>query len=156
MNTDIAKNDRWGANGSGIRVNTWGLLGGPSSFIVSDFADQYSPESGTGNPTNTDDAYIARLRRDLRDRSLRLGFGFNRRVEDQVNEFPEEASTYAFDSRYQWQGIDWSLEYAFAALADQLRPLRPSPTTGRGDLRTKHRGRARSGRCGWATRARVS
>jgi hypothetical protein len=114
VNTGIAKNDRWGANGSGIRVNTWGLLGGQSSFIVSDFADQYSPESGTGNPTNTDDAYIARLRRDfLRDRSLRLGFGFNRRVEDQVNEFAEEASTYAFDSRYQWRGIDWSLEYAF-------------------------------------------
>ena len=114
VNTNIPKNDRWGPNGMGIRVNTWGLLGAQTSFIASDFADQYSPESGTGTPTNTDDAYIARIRRDFMRNALRLGFGWNKRVEDQVNETPEAASVYLFDSRYQWKGVDYSLEYAFS------------------------------------------
>lgn len=128
VNTGIAKNDRWGANGSGIRVNTWGLLGANASFIASDFADQFSPESGTGDPMNTDDAYIARVRREFLDRTLRLGFGFNRRVEDQVGERVEQASVYAFDSRYQWRGIDWSLEYAFSR-----SPLAPADLAFPGD-----------------------
>jgi hypothetical protein len=128
VNTGIAKNDRWGANGSGIRVNTWGLLGANATLIASDFTDQFSPESGTGTPFNTDDAYIARLRREFLDKRLRLGFGFNRRVENQVGERVEQASVYAFDSRYQWKDIDWSLEYAFSR-----SPLSPAELSFPGD-----------------------
>lgn len=114
VKTDILKDDRYGPNGSGIRVNTWGLLGANATFIASDFADQYNPASGTGTPFNTDDAYVARIRREFLDRSLRVGFGFNRREENQVGERVEKASVYAFDTRYQWKGIDYSLEYAFS------------------------------------------
>ncbi len=114
VNTGIAKNDNNGPNGSGIRINTFGLLGAQSTFIVSDFAGQYAPRGGTGTPTNTDDAYVARVRKELRQLPLRVGFGFNRVEEDQVGETPSQASVYAFDSRYQWKGIDYSLEYAFS------------------------------------------
>jgi hypothetical protein len=114
VNTGIAKNDRYGANGSGIRVNTWGLLGANATFIASDFADQFNPASGTGTPMRTDDAYIARIRREFLDKSLRVGFGFNRKEENQLGERIEKASVYAFDTRYQWKGVDYSLEYAFS------------------------------------------
>lgn len=114
VNTGIARNDNYGTNGSGIRVNTFGLLGAQSTFIATDFAGQYAPRGGTGTPTNTDDAYIARVRKELRRIPLRMGFGFNRVEENQVGEVPSQASVYAFDSRYQWKGIDYSLEYAFS------------------------------------------
>lgn len=112
VETGIPKDDRFGPNGSGIRVNTWGLLGAQSTFIASDFADR--DYNTTGDPMHTDDAYIARIRRDLLDRSLRVGFGFNRKVENGPNEALGSSSVYAFDTRYQWKGIDYSLEYAFS------------------------------------------
>ena len=116
VNTGIAKNDRWGANGSGIRVNTWGLLGAQASFIASDFTDQFkpTPTDAGGSPFNTDDIYIARLRREFLDKSLRVGFGFNRKEDDEIGEAPRHSSVYALDSRYQWRGVDYSLEYAFS------------------------------------------
>ena len=82
----------------GHAVNTAGLLGMQSSFIVSDFAGQ-SPDFPV---EETDDAYVARVRKDFVGRQpLRLGFGFNRRVNHPrlQGEVPVQASTYAVDGR---------------------------------------------------------
>lgn len=159
IKTDIVRNDNYGTNGSGIRVNTFGLLGAQSTFIVTDFAGQYAPKGGTGSPTNTDDAYIARVRKELHRIPLRLGFGFNRVEENQIGEDAatgefQQASVYAFDSRYQWKGVDYSLEYAFSrspvsdsalAFADDWAGAISERAVLQGEIRSFRFGNHRSG-----------
>jgi hypothetical protein len=107
-----------GDNAQGIRLDTWGFLGLNATLIASDFSGQFDPVKPVGDPargslTQTDDAYVARLRREfLANRALRLGMTFNRRVEDQINERVENAQVLAFDGRYRHAGVDYSLEYA--------------------------------------------
>jgi hypothetical protein len=146
VETGAAKNDDQGPNGSGIRVNTWGLLGGNATFIASDFAGQISEENW--RPERTDDAYIARLRREFLDRKLRLGLGFNRKVEnEQVDAAVTSTSVYAADARYQWNNVDYSLEYAFS---DGPPPPVASPErwSGRISQRAVLQGEIRSFRLG--------
>jgi len=118
VETDPLKNDRWGSNAQGVRIDTWGYLGLNTSFVATDFSDQFNPVLGTGDPgrgspLRTDDAYIARVRREFfKDRALRLGATWNRKEENQNNERPEHAEVFAFDSRYRFRNVDYSLEYA--------------------------------------------
>lgn len=113
-----------GAGGSqGIRLNTWGFLGLNTSLIASDYSDQFNPgdRDAAGVPRSsvldTDDAYVARVRREFfQDRRLRLGFTYNRKEENQVADSAARAldftEVFAIDSRYQWKGIDFLVEYA--------------------------------------------
>jgi hypothetical protein len=106
-----------GAGGSqGIRLNTWGHGGVFANFIVSDFSDQYSPLQPNSALTATDNAYVARLRREFLGRQLRLGFTWNRRVEDEPADSTANAlvssQVYHFDARYRFRGADYSAEWA--------------------------------------------
>lgn len=114
-----------GAGGSqGIRLNTWGYGGVFGNFIVSDFGDQYippnpaNPNQAPTSPFSTDDAYIARLRREFFRRQLRLGFTWNRRVENELGEAAAGAlvssQVYHFDARYRFRGADYSAEWAWS------------------------------------------
>jgi hypothetical protein len=118
VRSDQLKNDRYGTNAMGVRADSWGYGGFNTTVIASDFADQYNPAGADsvsrGSPGKTDDAYIVRVRREFMDRALRLGFTHNRKVENQINEVPGGSQVYAFDGRYEWKGVDYSLEYAWS------------------------------------------
>lgn len=117
-----------GGNAQGVRVDTWGFFGFNTTVIASDYSAQFNPVNPEGNPARgsvlqTDDAYVVRMRREfLGQKALRLGFTFNRKNENQINEPVERAEVYAFDSRYTWTGpqlgpldlssTDLALEYA--------------------------------------------
>lgn len=117
-----------GGNAQGVRVDSWGFWGVNASVIASDFSSQFNPVNPVGNPSRgsvdkTDDAYVVRLRREFLDqKALRLGFTYNRKNENQINETVERAEVFAVDSRYTWAGpkigpidlssTDLALEYA--------------------------------------------
>jgi hypothetical protein len=120
-------NDRWGVNAQGIRLDTEGFLGLTTNFIVSDFSDQYNPalppgDASRGDVTKTDDAYIARIRREFANNNFRLGATYNRKEENQINETVEMAEVIGFDSRLSlaWTGIplfrnaDLQAEFAYS------------------------------------------
>jgi len=107
------RNGRWGPNAQGIRLDTWGFWGLNTAFIASDFSDQYDPANNQGSVTKTDDAFVARVRREFfSDRRLRLGVTWNRKQENQINEPTQQSEVYAFDSNYRWRNVDFALEYA--------------------------------------------
>lgn len=112
------RNGYWGPNAQGVRVDTWGFLGLNTAFIANDFSHQYNPVNAPGSlargtVTKTDDGYVFRARREFfKDRSLRLGTTWNRKVENQVSERAENAEVLAFDARYRRAGVDYSIEYA--------------------------------------------
>ncbi|TPW15565.1 MAG: hypothetical protein FD129_867, partial [bacterium] len=128
-----------GGNAQGIRLESWGFLGGfNATAIISDYSGQYDPSSvACANCTaeeleaarqdrqnKTDDGYVLRLRRSFDRNRLRTGFTYNRKVENQDG--PDqtgdnEASVFAADVRYAVKDIDFSLEYA------QSRTIGPAP-----------------------------
>jgi len=119
-----------GGNAQGIRVDSWGYFHGlNATFIASDFSAQFDPTNSERNdPKKTDDAYVVRLRHEFFDRRLRTGFTYNRKVENEPNETPGSfAEVGAFDMRYTFQNIDFSLEFS------QSTTKGPGPTVRNAD-----------------------
>lgn len=118
-------NEVFSDNGQGVRVETWGFLGLNTVFVVSDFSGQYNPAATGGTPApdavmRTDDAYVARARREFfDDHRLRLGVTYNRKLETQVANGADTRVVHA-DGRLRWRGIDFSVEYA-----QSHSPIRP-------------------------------
>lgn len=137
----VVRNDegRDGGNAQGIRVDSWGFLGGlNATAIVSDFSGQYNPNDVTcldctpeklearreERRRQTDDGYVLRLRRTFDQNRLRTGFTYNRRVENQSGVEQDStrfAEVLAGDVRYTFKDIDFSMEYA------QSRTRGPEP-----------------------------
>lgn len=114
---DPLKNDRFGPNAQGIRVDTWGHLGMNTAFVVSDFSDQANPQN-TGayeGPRGTDDVFIARARREFFKNRLRTGLTFARRQDNELSEIAQgvdrRADVFAIDTRLNVRGVDIAVEY---------------------------------------------
>jgi hypothetical protein len=92
--SDLLKHgDKRGDAAQGARLETWGYGTLTGTFVASN---------------DVSGIYIGRLRREFWGRRLRLGTTAARKV-DFNNEM---ADVWAFDSRYNWRDIDFSLEYA--------------------------------------------
>lgn len=114
---DQLKNDRFGPNAQGVRVDTWGYAGMNTAFVLSDFSDQANPQN-TGaydGPRGTDDVFIVRGRREFPRYRLRTGFTFARKQENELAEIAQgvdsRADVYALDARLNIRGVDVSVEY---------------------------------------------
>jgi hypothetical protein len=104
-----------GGNAQGFRVDSWGFLGGlNATLIASDFSGEFDPSnSSRTDPSKTGDAYILRLRREALNRKLRMGFTYNRKVENQAGSAKNSYyDVIAGDLRYTVKNTDVSLEYA--------------------------------------------
>ncbi|MCK4415074.1 MAG: hypothetical protein KAY32_16200 [Candidatus Eisenbacteria sp.] len=98
-------------NAQGVRVDIWGLGGAKLTCIASDFSSQsWNPGEG-GETARTDDAYVARLRKEFFGNHLRLGMTYNRLVELPEGE-PRHLGVLAVDARYSIGMTDIFLEYA--------------------------------------------
>jgi hypothetical protein len=112
--------------GQGVRLDTWGVGGFVSSFLVGDYSDQYNAFIDAANPSrtevgalHTDDIYVARTRRDFfRDQRLRLGFLYSRRENNPENGSRDHDEVFATTGRYQWRGQDLMLEYGVSRGTD--------------------------------------
>lgn len=109
-------NDREGPNAQGVRLDTWGFLGLNTTWIYSDFTDQYVGVAPTTYDA-TDDAFVLRARREFLRRKLRLGTTYTRRMENELGErsFPpgdRATDVLGFDARYTFKNTDYSLEWA--------------------------------------------
>jgi hypothetical protein len=101
-------------SGQGVRLDTWGFAGLSSWFLVGDYSDQYNTNL---DPLQTDDIYLARVRRDFfKDQRLRVGLTWSRRENDQGTRDHNEILGLA--GRYQWRGQDFMLEYGVSRGTD--------------------------------------
>ena len=95
--------------GQGVRLDTWGFAGFNTWFLVGDYSDQYNTNL---DPLQTDDIYLARVRRDFfKDQRLRLGLTWSRRENDQAAGSKDHNEILGLAGRYQWRGQDFMLEY---------------------------------------------
>ncbi len=102
--------------GQGVRLDTWGFGGLSTWFLVGDYSDQYNTNL---DPLQTDDIYLARVRRDFfKDRRLRVGFTWSRRENDQASGAKDHNEIFGLAGRYQWHGQDILLEYGVSRGTD--------------------------------------
>lgn len=103
-------------SGQGVRLDTWGFAGLQTWFLVGDYSDQYNTNL---DPLQTDDIYLARVRRDFfKDQRLRLGLTWSRRENDQASGAKDHNEILGLAGRYQWRGQDLMLEYGVSRGTD--------------------------------------
>ncbi|NNF07854.1 MAG: hypothetical protein HKN21_13910 [Candidatus Eisenbacteria bacterium] len=92
-----------GDNAHGARVDMWGPNRLNFSFIASDFSSQ---------GLQTDDAFIARLRKEWWDGKFRTGATWNRKNTRLADAERFVTEVFGLDFRYRVGTLDFSLEYA--------------------------------------------
>ncbi len=103
-----------GGNAQGVRLDLWAPARTNLSLIASDFSSQSNPGSGSqpDQPVPTDDAYIARFRKEFLGGALRTGLTWNRKNTRRAGAEKIDTRVLGVDTRYTWHNIDFSLEYA--------------------------------------------
>ncbi len=107
VKSDVLKRDFFGPNAQGLRLESWGYLGANGQAIASD---------------DVAGVYAARLKREFLQKRLRLGTTFARKEDRRAGAVPERSEVVAFDSRFNYRDVDFSLEYA-----QSTAPLNTSP-----------------------------